>query len=395
MISRILVLLLIGLPAHVFAEPYIYPGHVEFSTQANPSRNALALRLVATVPSIPGNIVIDSIERGDGLIQVYASIVFGPSQSFGEEIHPLLLEDIDQTHVRIEFHARPYYQRTTDEYTLIDVVQVTYVPSTAVVPSNPSVFDAVSVVTAAAPGCGPVLSSHVDSAFDPQDGIDIVLPGSYTHTVWLSYAQWPCPAGGETDPEPVRVALAPTESSNSLLEGFHTVRFVHGGGGDAPYPPPDTRVLSFLVGSNLPSRIAGTWFNENHPGQGVQIQVIPQGQVLASWYTFDDAGTPAVIIAQGPSSGQSAELDAVILTGGQFPTVATTTGVPQPWGTLELEFIDCNNAIMTWDADRAGFADGTLALQRLSAQQDAECNAPSDLTGGAWQVIDPVPADPA
>ena len=394
MTFRILVLTLLGIPACAFAEPYVHPGHIEISTQDNTWSDSLRLRLATTIPGTPGGIVIDRIERGDGVIQVYASIVFGPNQTFGEAFRHLFLDDIQQTQSRIEFHARPHDGRTTDEYTLLDQEQVAFVPSTAVIPSDPSTFDAVSIVTAAAPGCGPVLSSSVDSAIDVPGGTDVIEPFHVTHTVTLLYAQWPCPDGGETDPAPVRVALGDADTSNRLIEGHHTVRILHGADGDAPYPSPDSRVLTFEVDQHLPSRIAGTWFNANHPGQGVQIQVVPHGQVVASWYSFDDTGTPAVIIAQGPSSGNSAELDGVILDGGRFPTVATTTGAPQPWGTLGLEVIDCNHATLTWETDRAGFADGTLALERLSAQQDAECAAPSVVPGGAWQVIDPQAADP-
>ena len=137
------------------------------------------------------------------------------------------------------------------------------------------------------------------------------------------------------------------------------------------------RVGTFMlnVADRLSYRLGGHWFNPEQSGHGVDLQMLDDGQVLLTWFVFDQAGNPAWLVASGGQSGNTASLDAVIVEGGRFPPdFDAETIVRRPWGRIELEFLGCTRAVMRWTSDFPGFNDGQLDLQRLTSTAGHGCD---------------------
>lgn len=140
-----------------------------------------------------------------------------------------------------------------------------------------------------------------------------------------------------------------------------------------------TRVgtLNLDVADRLSYRLGGHWFNPEQSGHGIDLQMLDDGQILLTWFVFDQAGNPAWLVATGGQSGVTANLDAVIVEGGRFPPDFDAEAiVRRPWGRIELEFLGCTSAVMRWTSDFPGFNDGQLNLQRLTSTAGHGCDGP-------------------
>ncbi|MCE3001399.1 MAG: hypothetical protein LW860_01680 [Xanthomonadaceae bacterium] len=134
-----------------------------------------------------------------------------------------------------------------------------------------------------------------------------------------------------------------------------------------------------------PAQASGLWFDPTRSGEGLVVQVLDDGRVLAAWFTYPPAGEPdeqAWIVAQG------SVFDGATI---RFPVVLRPRGarfgdafdpaqvVDEPWGTLSLELRDCANAVLRWGGP-AGWGSGERALARLTVPDQLDCRAPRALT---------------
>jgi hypothetical protein len=134
------------------------------------------------------------------------------------------------------------------------------------------------------------------------------------------------------------------------------------------------------------SRYAGSWYRgPAASGDGIQFQVSPEGLGVLLWYTFDPEGRAAWLLgvaerAEGPGAWR---FDMLRPRGTRFGTDFDSDAVQTPsWGSATLEFSGCDTATLGWDASEAGWADGELALQRLTRPAGvAECAAPARAPG--------------
>lgn len=144
----------------------------------------------------------------------------------------------------------------------------------------------------------------------------------------------------------------------------------------------------------LNALLAGSWFNAAFPGQGFFLDVFPNfGQVFLAWFTFDTMG-PADpneanvgysgsrwLTAFGPYSGASADLAIELTTGGRFVDPAMVEQ-DLDYGSINLEFTDCNAGTITYDIPSAG-VDGEIPITRIATDNVPLCedqvNQPGEL----------------
>lgn len=126
-----------------------------------------------------------------------------------------------------------------------------------------------------------------------------------------------------------------------------------------------------------PRGLAGAWYDPARSGQGFELQWLEGGVLLAVFYGHRDDGSNLFLIgtrAGAPRYGEALEIPLVATRGGRFTNLDPAAIRREPWGTLTLEFTDCDRA----QATLAG-ADGTqaLALVRLAKPAGLDCGAPA------------------
>lgn len=140
--------------------------------------------------------------------------------------------------------------------------------------------------------------------------------------------------------------------------------------------------LSFVINSGLND----SWWNAATPGQGFFITVFPDdGSIFLAWFTYDterpDPSVTAILgepghrwlTAFGNYASNLAQLEIELTEGGVF-----NTGDPavsqSAYGSIEIEFIDCNNAIITYDIPSLGLM-GVIPITRIAADNIPACLA--------------------
>ncbi|MEQ1517119.1 MAG: hypothetical protein ABL931_11595, partial [Usitatibacteraceae bacterium] len=135
--------------------------------------------------------------------------------------------------------------------------------------------------------------------------------------------------------------------------------------------------------------VSGSWFDPARDGEGIVLQYLANGKALLTWFTYPPAGEPGeqawLITDLGQVQGSKIIFPTVYRPqGGLFgdgfdPTRITNT----PWGTLELEFQNCNSLTMRF-AGPPAFGNGERTMTRLTALDQLNCNGGRTLnaTGG-------------
>ena len=150
--------------------------------------------------------------------------------------------------------------------------------------------------------------------------------------------------------------------------------------------------------------ISGAWFNPDRSGEGVIIEYLNDGRVLAIWFTYPaagEAGDQAWLLAQeGVIEGNTLRFTHVVRPqGARFGAAFDPAQVSlTPWGTLQMQFNDCNQATLSW-AGPASFGSGSRAMSRLTSVDEIDCAGTRKLTAtggraaaglrsrsGAWYV---------
>jgi hypothetical protein len=123
---------------------------------------------------------------------------------------------------------------------------------------------------------------------------------------------------------------------------------------------------------------AGYWYDPVRSGQGWHFERLPDGRVVATWYTFDALGAPLWIVANGTMDASgAARLDAFVAEGGRFPPAPAPGAVTaRPWGELRFRFQDCSHGTVEWSPRaETGLAAGSAAIVRLTPAASAACAA--------------------
>jgi len=139
--------------------------------------------------------------------------------------------------------------------------------------------------------------------------------------------------------------------------------------------------------TSLDGGYSGSWFDPRHDGEGFAVEILENGKALVYWFTYTPDGKQRWMIGVGDTQGNSIVVDELLSThGGRFgpnfnpDDVAFTT-----IGSLSIDFLDCNNAIVNYSVDKNG---GHQKLIRLSNVYGHTCGkssqSPALDISGSW-----------
>lgn len=118
----------------------------------------------------------------------------------------------------------------------------------------------------------------------------------------------------------------------------------------------------------------GSWFDPSQSGHGIMLEFLPDGQILVTWFVFDNAGNRDWVQAIGHFNDEIAKLSAYQVDGGQFPPAFNSGATDLVyWGTLSIVLYGCDSGAMTWMPDRQGYRAGGMPLARLSSIAGQTC----------------------
>lgn len=118
----------------------------------------------------------------------------------------------------------------------------------------------------------------------------------------------------------------------------------------------------------------GAWFDPARSGEGILVQQPAPGRVVASWFTYDDAGRPMWLFADGTRTGNSATLDVLRPIGTRFGEGFDASAVRrEPWGTFTIERLDCSRLSLRYQNASMATREATLILQRLTQPIGTGC----------------------
>jgi hypothetical protein len=133
--------------------------------------------------------------------------------------------------------------------------------------------------------------------------------------------------------------------------------------------------------------ISDAWYYPATDGQGFFIIVWPDtGLVFLSWFTYDTERPPQDVsailgepghrwlTAQGPYSGDTANLEIFMTAGGVFDASSPAPDDPLPYGTISITWSDCSNALLTYDITSLSLT-GQIPLERIVDDKVAACEA--------------------
>jgi len=111
----------------------------------------------------------------------------------------------------------------------------------------------------------------------------------------------------------------------------------------------------------------GSWFDPEQAGHGLMLEMLPNNQLLALWFSFDPAGTQQVWFGGvGTYSGNTATITAAQPTGGRWiPNFNQNAIVTKDWGTLTFTFTDHDHGKVNFTSG-LGFGTGSMNLTRLT-----------------------------
>ncbi len=127
--------------------------------------------------------------------------------------------------------------------------------------------------------------------------------------------------------------------------------------------------------------ISGLWYDAANPGFGAHIEVLAPtiasgpDRVAFAWYTYNRSGQQRWVVADGTLVNSQTNLtNAIYTTGGIAPPNFNPAQVTQrPFGTIAINFSNCNTATMTFTTSDPEFSSGMVTLTRLTAIKDLPC----------------------
>lgn len=127
------------------------------------------------------------------------------------------------------------------------------------------------------------------------------------------------------------------------------------------------------------------WFNPDTPGQGLLLNVYPDtGIVFLAWFTFDLERPAEIVTARLGDAGHRwltaaggwqqnlVTLDVTNARGGVFDSAEPAVERDLDYGTIQIEFFNCNQAEVTYDLPVAGVT-GAFPIRRVANDNIALC----------------------
>lgn len=110
----------------------------------------------------------------------------------------------------------------------------------------------------------------------------------------------------------------------------------------------------------------GAWYDPAQSGHGLFLDALPDGRLVAWWFTFDPQGNQAWFGGTGPMQGNTATIDVVRTQGARFiPNFVSGDAKNTPVGTLTFSFTGCGRGRVDFALDST-FGSGFMNIERLS-----------------------------
>jgi hypothetical protein len=130
--------------------------------------------------------------------------------------------------------------------------------------------------------------------------------------------------------------------------------------------------------ASLPPGMSGAWYNPAQSGHGLSVEVIAPNRALIFWYLYDTEGQPFFLYLDGRIEGRRIEATALAPTGLRFGSFDRSDFAMPEWGAVTIEFDDCNNGVLHWDANSDEFGSGSTQLKRLTRIHASDCSLKSE-----------------
>lgn len=138
------------------------------------------------------------------------------------------------------------------------------------------------------------------------------------------------------------------------------------------------------------SAISGSWFDPASSGQGFAVQTVGADTSVVYFYGYRDDGEPLWLIGVSSEpiiAGKPANITMNVTSGGRFGGFTAADVTATEWGTLQINFTDCENASATLSG-LDGEQDFDLVLlagiDGLGCQVDANASALHAGISGSW-----------
>ena len=131
--------------------------------------------------------------------------------------------------------------------------------------------------------------------------------------------------------------------------------------------------------AQLPPGISGSWYNPAQSGHGLSLEILDESHVLGFWYVYDPAGNPIHLYLDGVIDGTTIESNAYLSRGMRFGSFDRRDHQFRPWGSVTIDFSNCDAATLRWRASGeagAGYGSGAMPLARLSRIAGLPCAIP-------------------
>jgi plastocyanin len=134
---------------------------------------------------------------------------------------------------------------------------------------------------------------------------------------------------------------------------------------------------SGTTGVPITNAFSGAWYDPTQSGHGILVEVLPNNQFLAFWFTFNPDGTQQSwfgnVGAIDPATN-TASVAALQTQGGQWiPNFDPAHVTQPPWGTLTFTFSDCGHGRVDFTSVATGYGTGHMDLTRLTQPAGLSC----------------------
>lgn len=134
------------------------------------------------------------------------------------------------------------------------------------------------------------------------------------------------------------------------------------------------QVAEIAISRLIDGSFSGTWYDPNRSGEGFVIDVtnVPNSsdsQAVVSWYTYsaDGSARQSFLFGNGLIVADTILADLSITDGTSFGIDFDSDDViVTPWGQVSIKFIDCENAVITYESIDSNFGSGSYNLVRLT-----------------------------
>lgn len=137
---------------------------------------------------------------------------------------------------------------------------------------------------------------------------------------------------------------------------------------------------------------SGSWFQPDRSGEGFILEILPDGNAVAAWFTFPAAGETGeqiwLVAAGGEFRGNRLVFDQVYRPrGGRFGTAFDPAQIENvQWGRFEFAFDDCNAATLRYEGS-GGYGSGVRNLRRITSIDEAQCSGARALTDSGGRAL--------